>query len=344
MLHLFSSLTVVFTAAAVVRATYPASLFYQHPTNLFLENIAVRPSNQFLLTSVVSPTLFSLDARAPNVTTSWSEIHTFPNATGLTGITEYAPDQFAVVSSVLNTSTRTDEPGSVFIWRVDLSRANSHPHIRRIAHIPESTGANGLSRVPGLPDVVLLADSVAGSVYEINMRTGATRVLIQDALLEPVGPVPATGINGLHVDPHAQFAYAINSAQGTFLRIPLAVQHSAKLAVTGPVEHLATIPFATPGGPDDFALDKHGRAWVTVHPGSFVVISPPKEEKNGTWVQEEAVDHPENVFVFPGPTAAAFGRAEGTEETVYVLTGTGQIIAVDTTAGSTPKRSAARPF
>ncbi|KAJ7051040.1 hypothetical protein C8F01DRAFT_1222234 [Mycena amicta] len=307
----------------VAHATFPTSLLYQSPTGLVLENIAVRASSQLLITSVVSPTLHTLDPHTPNATLN--ALYTFPNATGLTGIAEYAPDVFAVVASVLNATSRTEEAGSVVIWRVDFTHSLK-PAAQPIANV---TPTNGLSAVPGLPDVVLTADSADGAVYAVNMRSGAVSLVIRDVLLAPTATA-TLGINGLHV--HEGFLYATNSGRGTFLRVPLAVRRDLVHA-TGPLEVIGLLQNGAPSnshGFDDFAFDnlKNGRAWVTVHPGSLALFTP---QKNGSWVQENAAGDPEGSYaVFVEPTAAAFGRGVGMEETLYVTTAGGQIVVVDT--------------
>ncbi|KAJ7053014.1 hypothetical protein C8F01DRAFT_1168645 [Mycena amicta] len=292
-------------------ATFPTSLLYQSPTGLFLENIAVRASSQLLLTSGVSPTLHTLDPRTvtPNATLNLQEVYTFPNATALTGIAEYAPDVFAVVACILD--GRTEERGSVVVWRVDFTRG--HPTLavvaEPIARIPNSTDANGLSAVPvpGLPDVVLVADSAAGAVYAVNMRTGDVSLVIRDVLLGG-STTESLGINGLHM--HDGFLYATNSGRGD-------------VPPNGAFEVIGVLPPDAPANSafDDFAFDERGRAWVTVHPGALALFTP---HKNGSWpwVQENAAGDPEgNYAVFVEPTSAAFGRGGlGMEKTLYVVT------------------------
>ncbi|KAJ7051033.1 hypothetical protein C8F01DRAFT_1176402 [Mycena amicta] len=321
-----------FIHGVLVNATFPTSLLYQSRTGLFLENIAVRASSQLLLTSGVSPTLHTLDPRigtTPNLNLTLQEVYTFPNATALTGIAEYAPDVFAVVACILD--GRTEERGSVVVWRIDFTIT-----VKPIARLPNSTDANGLSAVPvpGLPDVVLVADSAAGAVYAVNMRTG--RVSVATPPPTPLLGGSATeslslGINGLHV--HEGFLYATNSGRGTFVRAPIAIhdhQHnsSVTLARNGAFEVIGVLPPDAPVNSafDDFAFDERGRAWVTVHPGALSLFTP---QKNGSWVQENAAGDPEGSYaVFVEPTSAAFGRGLGTgmeEKTkLYVVTEGGQ--------------------
>ncbi|KAJ7190283.1 hypothetical protein GGX14DRAFT_606146 [Mycena pura] len=290
-------------------ATLPTKLVFQIPNGQSLENLAVRPSSKLLITSTLSPTLYTLDPTAANATLD--EVVTFPDATGLTGIAEYRPDVYAVVASELNTTSITVAPGSVVIWSLDLT-SGGPPTPRRAARIPQSVLANGLSVVPGDPDLVLAADSVLGLAFEVNVRTGAVRVLIQDAAMAPIGPSGpppgAVGINGLHV--RAGVLYFTNSQRGTFSRVPLG---------GGAVEELGTGEF------DDFTLDSAGRAWVATDPGALTRFT---RLKNGTWDEEIVVN------TLNGPSSAAFGR-DGARETqiLYMTTRAGQIVAVDTSGG-----------
>ncbi|KAJ7052996.1 hypothetical protein C8F01DRAFT_1032626, partial [Mycena amicta] len=308
--------TILSSSSLLVHAAFPTSLLYQSPTGLFLENIAVRASSQLLLTSGVSPTLHTLDPR--NATLHLQEVYTFPNATALTGIAEYAPDVFAVVACILD--GRREERGSVVVWRVDFT----HGTVHAVARIPNSTDANGLSAVPGLPDIVLVADSAAGAVYAVNMRTGRVSVAIQAPLLGG-SATESLGINGLHV--HDGFLYATNSGRGTFVRAPIAIHlHNSSVSITtkGAFEVIGVLPPDAPPNSafDDFAFDERGRAWVTVHPGALALFTP---QKNGSWVQENAAGDPEGSYaVFVEPTSAAFGRGFGMEKMLYVVTEGGQ--------------------
>ncbi|KAJ7732704.1 hypothetical protein B0H16DRAFT_1427060 [Mycena metata] len=296
---------VLLKLSACAIATLPTQLIFQTPTGQALENIAVRPSSKLLITSTASPTLYTLDPTVANATLD--EVYTFPNASGLTGITEYRPDVYAIVASEINATALTEAPGSVVIWSLDFT-SRSTPAVRRAARIPQSKFANGLSTVPGEPDLVLVADSVLGMAFEVNVRTGAVRVLIQNTEMSliPSGPPPTLGINGLHV--RAGVLYFTNTQRGTFSRVPLG---------GGTVEVLGSGEF------DDFALDTEGRAWVATNPGSLMLFT---RLKNGTFEAEIALD-----TVLNEPSSAAFGR-DGARETkiLYVTTRSGQIVAVDT--------------
>ncbi|KAJ7024633.1 hypothetical protein C8F04DRAFT_1213017 [Mycena alexandri] len=313
------------TAELIVQSTasFKSRVVYASP--IFLENIVARDSSQLLLTSVAAPTLFTLD---PTITSSTLDaVHIFSNATGLTGITEYRPSAFAVVASVLNLTTRRAAPGSVVIWGVDFNVKD--PVIRVLAALPEVSLVNGIAVLPQELDIILAADSVAGAVWQINTRTGTSRLVIQDPSMLANAPEPAHGINGLHVQ--GEYLYFTNTQQGTFSRVALAV-YGGNVTAVGAIQSLARIqPAGEQQIPDDFALDKQGRAWVAVHPGALALLTPP-ENRSGTWSQVTAVGNAEGTDGgLNQTTSAAFGRGDSVQEHIlYVTTGAGQLMAVNT--------------
>ncbi|KAJ7780078.1 hypothetical protein DFH07DRAFT_730119 [Mycena maculata] len=293
---------------------------------MFLENIAVRPNSKLLLTSVLSPTLYTLDPTAANATLS--KVYTFPNCSGLAGISEYQPDVYVIIVSTNNLTTDSALPGTVSVWRLNLT--STSPIVKCVVFVPNSTLLNRLSTVPGLPHTVLAADSHLGAAYEIAMSTRgvAPHVAIQDAAM---APPPAIRINGLHV--HNGQLYFTNSQQGPFAWVPLCIQDGL-VTQAGAVQILGSIePAGAAVGHefDNFPFDRGGRAWIAAHPGALTLFYPlPK----GTWVQQNAAGDPEGgtvTGVFNGPTSAAFGRGSiGEEEMLYVTTEGGQVVHVDT--------------
>jgi hypothetical protein len=73
------------------------------------------------------------------------------------------------------------------------------PVVNKAADVPDGMFLDGLGAVPGEPDLVLGADTAAGRVWQINLRTGVVRIAAQDDAFAPGAPATAFGINGLHV-------------------------------------------------------------------------------------------------------------------------------------------------
>jgi hypothetical protein len=194
--------------ATGISNTPPIRNIFTFPKNHFIENIAVRANSNLLLTSMSVPHLFSIDptAASPSATI----IHTFPNGTGLMGITELTtPDTFAIVTGIWDLANTRAEPGSLTVWTIDLSRkhpsplAPPPPKAKLITTLPNSTILNGIAPHPANPSLLLAADSARGALWRVNLATGAHDIAFASPLIGPTGSAPGThlGINGLRSAP-----------------------------------------------------------------------------------------------------------------------------------------------
>ncbi|KAK7002308.1 hypothetical protein R3P38DRAFT_1731140 [Favolaschia claudopus] len=312
---------------ALAKAPFPASLVYESPTGQFLECLAIRPNGHLLITSVVSPTLYTLDPKASPPTLN--ELHTFPNATALNGIVEYANDTFAVVVSLLSVQTISAPLDSVVIWSIDFtptlnssSNSSSEFATRPLARIPSSPFTNGITAVPGHPDLLLAADSQLGVAWEVNVRTGTTRIAVADEFMEPgFDAVLQIGLDGIRAHDDG-FLYFTNAIKGLFARVSLT--HRA------PVEVLGTERAVIGGGEngtdvvyDDFVFDERGRA-VVAFGGGEVRRFEKRRGKHGKeeWVQEVIAES----SLLAGATAVAFGRGGvGEKKLLYATTTLGRV-------------------
>ncbi|KAK7028706.1 hypothetical protein R3P38DRAFT_2525474 [Favolaschia claudopus] len=327
----FRPLPLLLCAAAWLTVTlaktpFPASLVYESPTGQFLECLAIRPNGHLLITSVVSPTLYTLDPRASPPTLN--ELHTFPNATALNGIVEYANDTFAVVVSLLSVQTISAPLDSVVIWSVDFTPNNSSSEFstRPLARIPSSPFTNGITAVPGHPDLLLAADSRLGVAWEVNVRTGTTRIAVADETMEPgFDAVLQIGLDGIRAHDDG-FLYFTNAVKGLFARVSRT--HRA------PVEVLGTERAVIGGGEngtdvvyDDFVFDERGRAVVAFGGGEVRRFSKQRgAQGKEKWVQEVIAES----SLLAGATAVAFGRGgDGEKKLVYATTTLGRVVVVD---------------
>jgi hypothetical protein len=278
----------------------PSETIFQLEKGTWIENIAVRSTNDLLLTLLSTPDLYTF---TPSSSES-SLLHTFPNATGLLGISETTPDVFAVIAGNFSLSTVSSVPGTYSVWRVDFRHGPS-PAISKIANIPEASILNGMTTLPACPEKILLSDNVLGLVWRLDTITGKYEVAIQ---IPEMAPLPneftIEGINGLHVSyPYLYFA---NSFVGLYriLIDPLGnVVPGAKAELLEPSN-----PFM-----DDFAIDAQGNAWVATNVGDTVLVV-------GRDGKSETVLGSNTTLTVAGDTSAAFGRA-GNEGTLYVATG-----------------------
>ncbi|KAJ7732426.1 hypothetical protein B0H16DRAFT_1328787 [Mycena metata] len=314
-------LSLVVCAAASF--TFPTRLVLQSPGGLFLENLAVRPNGKLLITSPESSTLHMVDPAAPNPT--FDQVHTFPNVTALLGIAEVKPDVYGIIALVLNDTTITAVPRTVAIWRVDLS-SGGPPVVNKAADVPDGMFLDGLSAVPGEPELVLGADTAAGRIWQITALWATYGIFNSNSrhdAFAPDAPAPAFGINGLHV--RGGDLYFTNSQKETFSRFPIFLR-GGNVAQAGPVKVLGSANGTDQF--DDFAFDSMGRVWAATLPDTLTVFFPPVQ--GNTMLGQ--LNAPGNPVEFNRPTSAMFGRGEVAQQhTLYVTTQAGQLIAVDTT-------------
>ncbi|KAJ7863968.1 hypothetical protein B0H14DRAFT_3606055 [Mycena olivaceomarginata] len=215
---MLSSLLVFGAALITVNARFPTprtppQVIFQ--SSVSLENIAMRASSDLLLTSFTSPTLFTFDPKSTNGTLA--PVHTFSNATTLTGITD------------------TMNLGSVFLWSIDFNART--PAVSVLGALPGSSGANGITTVSGHPNILLVADSFVGAIWQLDIATGAARLAIQDPALSAGAPPPAVGVNAV------------------FGRVGFRVE-GGNVSAAGAVQTLASLGDGQQ--PDDFVFDCEG--------------------------------------------------------------------------------------
>lgn len=298
----------------------PIRNVFTFPNNTFIEDIAVRSNSDLILTSESRPTLYSVNPTVSSPTAS--EIYTFPNTTGLSGITETSPDIFALVTGIWDlANTRAT---SLAIWTVNFNHYT--PIIRHVTNIVNSTIFNGIAAVPGSDKLILAADSAIGAVWRVNILMGTYEIVFQDPLFLPIDLTPGTnlGINGIRTK--GRYLYWTNSARGTFGRVPI----NRLGEKTGPVEVLANI--TVPGGHyDSFDLDERDNTWIATHSSNVVEV-----KTDGSQVVIT------NTTLLKNPTSSQFGRGSLRErKTLYVTNGgefagndliNGGVVAVDTTS------------
>ena len=306
----FPNSPVVENVASAAPLGSGAQLIYQFKTKIALENLALRSNGQLVITAASEPSVYGLDpserSQPPKL------LYQFPNASSALGIAEIAHDVFAVVVGNFS-SPASAVPGSFSIWSIDLT--TSTPTAEIIASIPEAAGLNGVTTLDGSPDLLLIADSVLGTVWRLDLTTRDYSIAIQDPLFSDSSSI-YIGINGIRTS--RGLLFFSNSAQGTFGRVLISNNGSA----TGQVEIIARVD-AHQVKYDDFDIDWAGTAWVTAHPNSLNEISFEGAQRNFTGkVAGIELDQ---------PASARFGRGSKQEEKIlYVVTSTGQVIALDT--------------
>jgi hypothetical protein len=296
---------------------------YQFPNGTWVENIAVRRNGDLLVTLVNAPELWEISN-----TSSWSGqhlqnttaatlIHSFDGVEFLTGITEIEPDVFAVASP------RT-------LWCVDLRAAacDTGPNITEIITVSGALNLNGMTTLDAAKGLVLIADSMLGVVWRVNVRTGESVIVLEDELTMAADTSlgPLVGINGVKVN--GNYVYYNNCPKRLYCRVRI---NRATGTAIGPYELISENIMG-----DDFALDRRGVSYLAGLIYNIVTMVYP----NGT---HRVIAGARDSTEFAGATAAAFGRTASDRGVLYVTTGGAWGVPVSETGFEGGKIMAIRP-
>jgi hypothetical protein len=269
---------------------------YEFTNGTWLNHLAVRPNGQLVTTLADRPEIYVFDPLAPLDPPLMA--HRFTPNTRITAMTEYMPDQFAVMGVM----TANDSRSVTYIWNVRLDSV-SGPKLAYLCEVPDGDAFVSLA---ALSSTTLLAASTSGAVHRIDIATGANHALFTD-------PVMIPSINSVRY--RAPYVYFTNTGLGVFARIPVDRVTGEPL---GPVETIVSQAL----GIADVAL----APW-TDQEGYLVNY----EQNTVLKVNSEA--KVETVMIgLMAPTAAQFGRTEQDERTLYVVTGApfgaGRIVSI----------------
>ncbi|KAL9122897.1 MAG: hypothetical protein Q9187_000548 [Circinaria calcarea] len=288
-------------------ANLPVGVIYEFPKDTWVENLAVRPSGEVLVTLLTSPDVYQVD---PAGASAAIQVYRFPGHLGCLGIVEGAPDVFYVIAGNYSTQTFQSTPGSYDVFQIQMINfsATQKPVVNHIASFGNSQFFNGITLLDS--SNLLIADSQAGAVWKLSISSGAKQIVIQDPTMAPNSAVAPIGINGLRV--FNGNLYFTNSNQAIFVRIPLKADGTA----AGPAVTLAT---SVPG--DDFTSDPFGSFYVAQQNNKLVTLRSPTPGS----AQVLAGDGSSTSDLL-GPTSAQFGRRQSDQQSLYV-TSTGGIEA-----------------
>ncbi|POR33738.1 Uncharacterized protein TPAR_06056 [Tolypocladium paradoxum] len=291
---------------------------FEFPNNSFIENLAVRSNGQILVTALTSRELVLVDPRRAGDSVL---VHEFTEANALTGIAEYEPDVFAVITGDYHFMTPNLGAGTWALWSVDMRGVKVEngglvpaPKISKIKHVPESQLFNGISVLSRKDKTLLVGDSKAGVIYRVNAKTGDYQVVINCTYTSPLNT--PHGVNGLHI--RGDTLYFANSGQFQIFKVPIhedgtaAGQFTAVAKAQRPMEVY-----------DDFTLDCEGNIFTsTGGANSIVKVSPDGKRQVVVAGSLNSTDVAE-------PTAATFGRGQFDKDVLYVTTAGGSAIPVN---------------
>ncbi|HWF69128.1 MAG TPA: hypothetical protein VG187_06100 [Mycobacterium sp.] len=271
------------------------------PPHFFLENLAVRADGSILVTVLNHKQLWYVPAPIGGQPVTPTPVHTFDGFA--MGIVETQPDIFYVSTAGYATLERFDMRG----WAPRTPVKST-----RVLTFDQPAGLNGACLLA--PRVILLADSLAGLIWRVDLADDgltatASRWLQHhtmapdpdNGLTSPLGPQP--GINGIRHAARTNIVYYTSTAQKLFMRV--AVDPATHKPVGQPEVVAADITA------DDFCLDENTAvAYLTTHTDNTIVRVPINAGDERATTSVVAGDPFTEQLVGPSSAAWARGRSD----------------------------------
>jgi hypothetical protein len=333
-----SLVSLCFIPAFALSHSLPAKTIGQLSLGTWLENIAVR-SNGDLLVTELWPTASVYTITDPSSCyEGLKELVTIPSIQGILGIAELPsipgkPETFVFVGSNA-TGLSQLIPGTFKAFAIEFyNRKNQGKvKVRKISDMTEkSTFLNGVEAIPGVPNAVLVSDSVKGFVGRLDTSTG----IFDDAafVFPEMAPIAANafGINGIKI--RNGYLYFSNSNAVKIYRTAITTAgYPAKGSKPQLVADLSKVVTFL----DDFGFDSQGNIYAASNSDNSIVFVDSKSR------QSRIVIGGVNEMTVAGSTAVAFGRTKKDKDTFYVSTGGGLFKPVDGTKTEGAKVVAAK--
>jgi hypothetical protein len=288
------------------------------PPHFFLENLAVRADGSILVTVLNRKQLWYVPAPSGGQPVNPTPVHTFDGFA--MGIVETEPDIFYV--STVNPTT---------LQRLDMGGWPPGAPVKptRVLTFDQPAGLNGACLMD--PHIILLADSLAGLVWRVDLAddglTATASVWLHhhsmapdpdNGLTSPLGPQP--GINGIRFAARTNVVHYTSTGQKLFMRV--AVDPGSHTPVGEPEVVAADITA------DDFCLDENvGVAYLTTHTDNTIVRVPIDAGAEGaTTCVVAGAPYNEQLV---GPSSAAWARGQADYGRVAYVTTDGGHTAIE---------------
>ena len=288
----------------------------EFPVGTFLEDLVVREDGSMLITDLHKKQLWYLPAPTPGALAEPRLVYTFDAPPF--DIQEGERDVFYVDAA--NYLTSHDS----FLYRVDLRgwQPGMPAPVSNILKFPfPVTSANGSSFLA--PDVLLVADSMLGLIWRVDLSDGGTKASASVWLRDPtMSPNPITyfgqhkvqpGVNGLEYATKTHYLYYTASATRMFMRVRVDPE---TLRPVGSPERVAS------GYQwDDFDIDENaGVAYITTHRDNSIERVP--LDPSGGQSAETVAGRPFNPLL-AGPSDFAWGPNASDYGSVAYMTSDG---------------------
>jgi len=271
------------------------------PKHFFLENLAVRADGSILVTVLNHKQLWYVPAPIGEQPVTPTPVHTFDGFA--MGIVETEPDIFYVSTVNPTALQRLDMCG----WAPDAPVKPT-----RILTFDQPAALNGACLLG--PRVILLADSLAGVIWRVDLAddglTATASVWLRhhtmapdpdNGFTSPLGPQP--GINGIRFAARTNVVYYTSTGQKLFMRVAV---DPATYTPAGQPEIVAADITA-----DDFCPDENvSVAYLTTHTDNTIVRVPIHPGDDGATRSVVAGDPFTEQLVGPSSAAWARGRTD----------------------------------
>ncbi|RDW92409.1 calcium-dependent phosphotriesterase-2 [Coleophoma crateriformis] len=295
-------------------STISPSVVTQFPNNTWLENLAIRPNGQIIISLITTPALYLVDPLDPSEHVLLGD---FPQFKALLGITSFVPDEYYFVAGNFTSASSQDTVGVGSYAIMKLNMRPSTPVITKVLDMPRAAFLNGLEVLSAEDGLLICADSTLGLVWWIDVFKGTYEVLIDIPEMKYSDPNFLLGVNGIHL--RDGYLYYTSMSQELFCRIPITATPSNATSgapfTIGSNEILATGIFG-----DDFIFDRQGNAWIVQDPLDMLTLVITDGKAKG---EVFTVAGMPGSDVVAGGTACRFGKMETDEDILYVVTNGG---------------------
>lgn len=256
---------------AVTIATFPA------PTAL--ENLVIDPAGDIFATSLTNGAIYRV------------------TPAGASSVFGQVPGSAAGIAR--------DTDGSLIVTGgTNVYRLAPNGSASVAASVAGASFLNGVT--PFSPGVVLVADSRAGTIWQVDVSTGQSRPWSVDPRLAPVvGGAATVGANGVKI--FGDDLYVSNTSSGAVLRIPILPDGTAGAASV----------YASNLALDDFAFAVDGTLFGATQRGNSVVSLAPGGAPTTIATAADGL---------LGDAAVAFGRTAADARSIYVVNNGGSFL------------------
>lgn len=241
--------SILSSASATAQDAAQVATVASYPSPAFLENLSAGPDGTLLFTSYLDRTVRSWTGSGEPVVFAELDVHPV-------GILSREDD------IILSTHGTPFTEGPSFTATNEVLVLDRDGRVLSRVAAPDALFLNGLVELS--PDVVLVADSLAGRIWRFDPSSGALDTWLADPLLEvaPDAQNQRPAANGLKVQDG--WLYVSNSSRGAITRV--------RLDGTSPTGDLEA--FAETGPVDDFTFLPDGSIAAATHGDKLIRVDP----------------------------------------------------------------------